>query len=433
MITVNFDLIDSSANEIFSRLIITPASGPIVYNSQVVTNDDITAIERGSIVSVPLVPNAYTVRLIGINTTSEFYINLPSSIDNTTVNVKDYIVLNFPSSSLNLGISLTSYAQVTNINPYSSSYVQMKYVNGFLKSVDYYEHILVASGSSSYRSLFNPSGTVNFYNLNLTSVIGHNCPSMTSLDCSQNLQLQTMDISGSTKLSNFICVNIENTSSLTNLDLSTCKALSNCFCNGNHLTTLLLPTSCSLTRVDCYNNMLDSLVLPTTSLLNQLNCFGNNLTALDVSANTDLQILSCNDNLLTTLDVSHNVNLNSLNCYDNQLTSLDVSNSPLMNYLDCHSNPLTSLNISGSSLNTLICNSCNLTALDVSADAILNTLNCSSNNLTTSSVDNILNALLINGDVGMVDLSGTGNASPSADGYATASLLTAAGWSVTTN
>ena len=128
--------------------------------------------------------------------------------------------------------------------------------------------------------------------------------------------------------------------------------------------------------------------------------------------------------------------LNTLNCFNNNIPTLNVSTNTVLQTLNCYDNPLTSLNLgsyNSTSFDNLDCHSCLLSVLDVSSNVNLYNINASNNLFTTASVDNILNALLINGQTGSVDLSGTGNAPPSTAGYATVSLLTIGGWSVITN
>jgi Leucine-rich repeat (LRR) protein len=111
-----------------------------------------------------------------------------------------------------------------------------------------------------------------------------------------------------------------------------------------------------------------------------------------------------------------------------------------MTQLAIYTNPLIYVNLSGStSLSNLDCNdSDTLQTIDISGLPALTYLDLSSNALTTTCVDSVLGNLvnfgLTNGTVLLHNPSGQGgiNSAPSAAGYASASILTSRGWSVTT-
>jgi hypothetical protein len=105
--------------------------------------------------------------------------------------------------------------------------------------------------------------------------------------------------------------------------------------------------------------------------------------------------------------------------------------------LVCYTNhSLTYINLSGSiSLNNLDCNdNTSLASIDISGNPALTTVFLYGNALTQPCVDNVLHSLVIFGlSNGTVQLQDSLSAQPSTAGYASSSILTSRGWSVTTN
>lgn len=125
MVNVQFDFQDSNGNEIYSKVIISPAIAPIAYSSSIITSDSVTVIEKGQATTVSLVPNTYNVRLIGFNTTTEFLISVPSMAEGTTIRARDYLASVIPSANYNAVSS--SYAQFALSASYAPAPVSCSY------------------------------------------------------------------------------------------------------------------------------------------------------------------------------------------------------------------------------------------------------------------------------------------------------------------
>ncbi len=95
MILTTFNLTDSSGNEIYSRLQISPAQSGFAYSGSVVSADAIHVLIDKAPASVQLIPNSYTVQGFGRNTETRFFITLPTGSDGTTQSAANYIV-DFP-------------------------------------------------------------------------------------------------------------------------------------------------------------------------------------------------------------------------------------------------------------------------------------------------------------------------------------------------
>ena len=133
--------------------------------------------------------------------------------------------------------------------------------------------------------------------------------------------------------------------SLTTLDISQNKSLTDLYCYFNNLSSLDVSQNKSLTELYCYFNNLSSLDVRQNTILTTLWCFNNSLTALDVSQNTSLTTLYCGYNSLTTLNVRQNTVLTTLWCFNNSLTALDVSQNTSLTELHCYNNSLTDLDV----------------------------------------------------------------------------------------
>ena len=211
-----------------------------------------------------------------------------------------------------------------------------------------------------------------------------NCTLLTNIDCSNN-QLTSLDLSNNPLLTGILCLNNQ----LTTLDLSNNPRLTSISCYDNQLTTLDLSNNPQLRTISCYNNQLTALDFSNNPLLERIYCYSNQLTSLNISGCTLLDELQCSANELSTLDVSDNTALTSLRCSNNELTNIDVSNNLNLDQLSCSENQLTSLDVSHNTLlTTLSCNTNLLTSLNASSNHLLVNLFCDYNQITTLDLSN---------------------------------------------
>jgi len=141
----------------------------------------------------------------------------------------------------------------------------------------------------------------------------------------------------------------------------------------------------------------------------------------DLSNNTALIQFYCYANQLTGSipDLSNNTALIQFYCYANQLTGSipDLSNNTALTFFLCYSNQLT--DYAGGSVSITLGN-----------------FQAQNNQLTEAAVDAILAAFVAaNKTTGtrVLNLGGTGNATPSATGLTDKATLQSRGWTVTTN
>jgi len=172
---------------------------------------------------------------------------------------------------------------------------------------------------------------------------------LTSLDCRENYDLTSLDLSNNTALETLNC----SYTRLTTLNVSGCMKLIELTCNDA--------------------GSLSSLDLSNRTALISLQCLGCSLSSLDVSGCTALEYLSCPSNQLTTLDVSGCTALGNFDCTNNRLTALDLSKNAALIYINCSGNLLTTL--------------------DVSACTSLTNINCSVNQIKDTGMDALIESL----------------------------------------
>jgi len=154
-------------------------------------------------------------------------------------------------------------------------------------------------------------------------------------------ELQSLNVSGNSKLIELNAGNCCGNNNLTELDLSKCKNLEILSVCRNSLPSLDISNNTALKHLWCRENVLTKLDASNNSYLIELYCYENLLTNLDISNNTALTTLFCSNNLLTSLDVSSNIALTTLFCSGNQFTDLDISNNSNLSFLGL--NDMTSL------------------------------------------------------------------------------------------
>jgi len=120
---------------------------------------------------------------------------------------------------------------------------------------------------------------------------------------------------------------------ITTMDLTANTALVDVDCSDNpNLTSIDVSGITSLETLICHSSGLTNLNVSGATFLSELDCWRNDLTTLDVSSNLYLTSLSVSQNELTSLDVSANSVLHYLGCSENQLTSLNVRNGNNSNF-----------------------------------------------------------------------------------------------------
>lgn len=183
---------------------------------------------------------------------------------------------------------------------------------------------------------------------------------LTSIDISQNTQLETLDCRNN-QLTNISISQNQNLRSLsinnngiTSINISQNPLLEIFQCGGNPITSLNLSANIGLKKLNCNNTQISTLDISQNRQLDYLNCDNNGLTTLNISQNTELQTLECRGNRLTDLDITQNTKLEYLYCEANQIKHLNASNNPNLSVFRCDNNKLTYLNLANGNNTALL-------------------------------------------------------------------------------
>lgn len=234
----------------------------------------------------------------------------------------------------NNSLSQTEIAAVTKIDVNSDTYGVAQKISS-LKGIEYFTDLEELECRGNYLVELDVSTLTN----------------LESLNCADNPEIESLDVSYNKKLTKLYCSNnmrkgklsqlifgennaalddlICDDNSLQELDISHLTALERLICNGNALTSLDASNNLKITQLDIENNQLTSLNLGKKPELFQLTCSGNQLKELALSQLTKLRTLYCNDNNLKALNVDDCKIMNQLHCSNNSLTSLDIRNTAL--------------------------------------------------------------------------------------------------------
>ena len=140
-----------------------------------------------------------------------------------------------------------------------------------------------------------------------------------TIDCHDNPQLTTLNISGSSHLRT---INFSNTQ-VANVDLSACQELGLLVGWGTPLSELDLTNCPDIGEIDCADTKLTSLNLSGCLQLDRVKVDNCQLTTLKMPASgCKIATLDCKDNKLSELDLRGCGQLMTLECQNNQLTSL---------------------------------------------------------------------------------------------------------------
>lgn len=131
------------------------------------------------------------------------------------------------------------------------------------------------------------------------------------LNC-MSCELQSLNVSGNSKLIELSAGNCCGNNNLTELDLSKCKNLEYLYVCRNSLSSLDISNNTALKVLWCRENLLTKLDASNNSYLIDLYCMNCEITELNLSMNKELTSLDASGNLLTNLDISNNSNLQSI-------------------------------------------------------------------------------------------------------------------------
>ena len=178
-------------------------------------------------------------------------------------------------------------------------------------------------------------------NMDLTSLDLSKCPDLIFLQCSENRELKTVDVSMLPKLEVFKADLI----GMESLDVSKNPKLRQLHLGGNKLTALDLSKNPLLEELNLNNNQLTSLdFLSDVPKLNMLTIKRNKFTAdPDFSKNPKLDYINMANCGFKKVDLSHNPMIRRFYCERNELTELDLTKTAKLQDFIAFENKLTKL------------------------------------------------------------------------------------------
>ena len=224
--------------------------------------------------------------------------------------------------------------------------------NCMLKAIDLSNlpelEVVVLSGNkiSSVDLTHNPKLKVfHGEKMALTSLDLSKCPELTLIQCSQNYDLKTVDLSMLPNLEVFKADLI----GLKSIDVSHNPKLKQLHLGGNNLTTLDISKNPLLEELNLnLNKKLTSLdFLSNLPELKMLAIKKINFTIdPDFSKNPKLEYINMANCGFKKVDLSHNPMISKLFCERNELTELDLTKAPKLRDLIAFENKLTKLDFS---------------------------------------------------------------------------------------
>ncbi len=184
-----------------------------------------------------------------------------------------------------------------------------------------------------------------------------------------NTGVKSVDLSKNTELTYFKCysapitsVNISENTALKYLNVSNCPKLSSIDISNN----------VNLEELYVYLDNLSSLDASKNTKLKEFCCRNNPISTIDVSKNTNVWYLNVSSTSLSSLDISKNTSITDLDCSNTNIVTLDLSKQTALEDLLCNNTALTTLDTSkNTKLDRLICSNTPLTALDLSKNTAL--------------------------------------------------------------
>jgi len=174
---------------------------------------------------------------------------------------------------------------------------------------------------------FNVAGCVALQNISIDNNLVQNLnvsnlPNLSSLSYRYN-PIQTLDVSNCSSITS---IDTWPATTVTNLNVQGCTAMTYISCMDNQLITLNVSGLTALTGLQLLRNNITELYIENCTSLEILSLSDNNLSDIDLSQATSLRQLLIDGNNFTTLDVTNNFMLTNLIASNNPLESVLMKN-----------------------------------------------------------------------------------------------------------
>lgn len=321
----------------------------------------LTSVMNAQIVAIP--DASFKAKLIALgvdtNTDGEIQQNealLPTALDVSNSGISDLTGIEYFTNLnhlechdnllLNLNLTGLSYLQVLDCSNNQLSTLNLTGVQNLA--------MLVCSNNllTSLNGVASTTAVLRCNSNRLTSINANSLTNLSELDCSNN-KITSLNIAGAANLTTLLCAS----NLLTTLDVNGFTNLNMLDCSANKLTQLNVSNLALLTAIYCRTNeTLTTVNLNNLSSLTNIDLIGvddtnngfnvtGNLSSLTLTNLPQIWNINCSYNKLATLDLNNLSNLRYLNCSFNQLTNLSLVNLPNLIDLTCYVNKMQSLDV----------------------------------------------------------------------------------------
>ncbi len=186
--------------------------------------------------------------------------------------------------------------------------------------------------------------TIVLPNTNTLTHVSLFMQNLSTIDLSQNPELEYLDLSLNYNLST---LDVTNNHNLIRLDVNKCNLTQLDVSQNPQLERLYLGYfwTDNSGQEPPYNNDIQNIDISNNPALKWLQLRNINLNALDVSSNINLLTLFAGKNNIQMLDLSNNTQLTWLTVDENPLQELDLSNNTALEYVSCMNTNMNALNL----------------------------------------------------------------------------------------
>lgn len=321
----------------------------------------VTGVINAQIVAIPDVNFKAKLIALGVDTNADGEIQQSEALLRNTLDVSNsgisdltgieyFTNLNllecYDNLLSNLNLTGLSYLQIIDCSNNQLSTLNLTGVQNLAILVCSNNQLTSLNGVASTTAILRCNGN------RLTSINANSLTNLSELDCSNN-KITSLNIAGATNLTTLLCAS----NLLTSLDVNGFANLNMLDCSGNKLTQLNVSNLALLTAIYCRTNeTLTTVNLNNLSSLTNIDLVGvedtnngfnvtGNLGSLTLTNLPQIWNINCSYNKLTTLDLNNLSNLRYLNCSFNQLTNLSLVNLPNLIDLTCYVNKMQNLDV----------------------------------------------------------------------------------------
>ncbi len=176
---------------------------------------------------------------------------------------------------------------------------------------------------------------------NLSKLDIRDFPSLSTLQCYGNKQLNNLTLRNLPKLYNLICIN----SGYLSLELNDFPSLSKVECSYSNSLKLRLSNLPKLERLECDHSKITNLLLENLELLSYINfSYDTSLDSLTLADLPNLAVLQCDNSIIKGINLNNLPLLSYLYCSNiKSLDNIFLTNLPKLSSINCSNTSVSSI------------------------------------------------------------------------------------------